>query len=188
MRNTSTLLPPHRFLFLATALAALLGLGQSLGSASADPRNDDHSPEIDAVFSPEGGCARRIIDAIESARKAIHVQAYIFTSDRIADALVEAAGRGIDVTVICDDKQKKQRYSKWRQLKKGGVNVVFDSDHAAANNKIMLIDSSTIITGSYNYSRAAESKNAENIVIIRNDKRLFAKYRENFEKHMEHSK
>jgi phosphatidylserine/phosphatidylglycerophosphate/cardiolipin synthase-like enzyme len=188
MQTDARTLPPHRFVLFAAIVAALLWMADGPPNAAADPRADEPTVDIDAVFSPDGGCAHRIITEIESARKAIHVQAFIFTSNLIADALVDAAEHGIDVTVILDDKQKKQRYSKWRRLKKGGVSVHFDSEHATANNKIMLIDNTTIITGSYNYSKAAESRNAENIVIIKNDKRLFAKYRENFEEHMQHSK
>lgn len=177
-----------RILFIAASAAVTLFLFDNTDNATAGPRSDDPIPTIDAVFSPDGGCARRIVSEIETARSAIHVQAYIFTSDRIADALVQAAERGVSVSVLIDDKQKKKPYSKWRRLKQGGVDVQFDGEHATANNKIILVDNTTIITGSYNFSKAAESRNAENIVIIKNDKRLFAKYRDNFKKHMKHSK
>lgn len=179
---------PRRFLLLMTLTAAFVWMADGLKFAAAEPDDDVNTTEIDAVFSPDGGCARRIISEIESAQRAINVQAYIFTSDRIADALIEAAERNIKVRVIFDSKQKKQRYSKWKRLRQGGVKVLFDGEHSTANNKIMLIDNRTIITGSYNYSKAAESRNAENIVIIRNDRRLFKKYRQNFEAHLEHSK
>lgn len=187
MRNTTHTLPPHRFLLFSTAVAALLWMANGVVSASAGPKSDDREPSIDAVFSPDGGCADRIIAEISSARNSIHVQAYIFTSDPIADALIDAAKRDIRVTIILDASQKKKRYSKWKKLKQGGVTVRFDEDHATANNKIMLVDSTTIITGSYNYSKAAESRNAENVVIIKNDRRLFGKFRDNFETHWEHS-
>ncbi len=187
MRDTPHTLQPHRFLLLSSAIAASLWMAHGATNASAGPKGDDRESSIDVLFSPDGGCARRIISEIESARKSIHVQAYIFTSDQIANALIDAAEREIDVTLIMDSSQKKKRYSKWKKLKQGGVNVRFDEDHATANNKIILVDNTTIITGSYNYSKAAESRNAENIVIIKNNRRLFARFRRNFESHWDHS-
>ncbi|HPF40111.1 MAG TPA: phospholipase D family protein [Phycisphaerae bacterium] len=186
MRPPRSTTSTRRFLLLATCLATLFALAQT-GGAMAGPKQEDRASEIDVVFSPDGGCASRIITEIETAKKSIHVQAYIFTSDAIAKALIEAAERDIDVSIIFDASQKKQRYSKWRKLKQGGVKVRFDEQHATANNKIILIDSATVITGSYNYSKAAESRNAENVVIIRNDRRVFARFRENFESHWDHS-
>jgi phosphatidylserine/phosphatidylglycerophosphate/cardiolipin synthase-like enzyme len=50
----------------------------------------------------------------------------------------------------------------------------------------MIIDGETVITGSFNFTRAAEEKNAENLLVIR-DKNLAAKYAENWEVHWEHS-
>ncbi|MCB9852899.1 MAG: phospholipase D family protein [Phycisphaerales bacterium] len=187
MKVTSSTRSPHRFLFLSSAVAAILWMAHGVSSAAAGPKSDERESSIDVVFSPEGGCADRIIAEIESARSSIHVQVYIFTSDQIADALIKAAKRDIRVDVLLDASQKKKRYSKWKKLKQGGVSVRFDEDHATANNKIMLVDNTTIVTGSYNFSKAAESRNAENIVIIKNNRSLFTKFRENFESHWEHS-
>jgi len=61
-----------------------------------------------------------------------------------------------------------------------------DSKHAIAHNKIMIIDKETVITGSFNFTKAAEEKNAENLLIIRN-KDLANVYMENWYKHKEHS-
>ena len=113
---------------------------------------------------------------------------YLFTSKKIADALIDAVEREVDVRVVLDVSERKKRWSKWRILKKGGVKVRFDGDHATANSKIMLIDDETIITGSYNYTKSAETKNSENIVVITGDRSLFDKFRRNFDEHAEHSK
>ena len=53
-----------------------------------------------------------------------------------------------------------------------GIPTFIDNKHAIAHNKIMIIDQSTIITGSFNFTKAAEEKNAENLLIIRGDDAL----------------
>jgi phosphatidylserine/phosphatidylglycerophosphate/cardiolipin synthase-like enzyme len=145
------------------------------------------SGRVDACFSPDGGCEARIVDEIGKAENQVLVQMYLFTSKPISDALIAAKKRGAKVQVILDKSQEKGTYGKWPILRRDGVEILFDRDHETANNKVILIDDHTVITGSYNFTKAAEEKNAENIVII-NDEALFSKYQENFEKHREHAK
>ena len=61
-----------------------------------------------------------------------------------------------------------------------------DSAHAIAHNKVMIIDGETVITGSFNFTKAAEDKNAENLLVIR-DKPLAEKYTKNWLDHERHS-
>lgn len=144
--------------------------------------------EIDVLFSPEGGCADRIIDEIEKAKRRILVQMHFFTSKPIGDALAEAKKSGVEVEVVLDGSQEKGRFARWRPLYRDGITVYFDTKHATANNKIILIDNRTIITGSYNLTKSAEEDNAENVLIIKNHAKLFEKYLENYKNHREHSR
>jgi len=67
-----------------------------------------------------------------------------------------------------------------------GVTTYIDSQHAIAHNKIMIIDKETVITGSFNFTKAAEEKNAENLLILKN-KKLAEIYIKNWYKHKDHS-
>jgi phosphatidylserine/phosphatidylglycerophosphate/cardiolipin synthase-like enzyme len=64
--------------------------------------------------------------------------------------------------------------------------VKIDSVHAIAHNKVIVIDGETVITGSFNFTKAAEENNAENLLII-NDKKLAEQYIKNWQKHAQHS-
>ncbi len=55
------------------------------------------------------------------------------------------------------------------------------------NNKVLLIERATVITGSFNFSKAAEERNAENLLIIEGRPELASAYRANFEEHLEHA-
>jgi phosphatidylserine/phosphatidylglycerophosphate/cardiolipin synthase-like enzyme len=137
-------------------------------------------------FSPDGGCTDAIVSEINAAASVIRVQAYSFTSKPIAKALVDAKNRGIDVQVILDKSQRTANYSSADFVAHAGMPTYIDAEHAIAHNKIIIIDNQTVITGSFNFSKAAEDKNAENLLILK-DSTLAKSYLENWQKHLEHS-
>jgi phosphatidylserine/phosphatidylglycerophosphate/cardiolipin synthase-like enzyme len=139
-----------------------------------------------AYFSPNGGCTEAIINQIDNAKSEILVQAYSFTSAPIAKALTDAFKRGVKVQAILDKSQRSEKYTSATFLSNSGIPTYIDDKHAIAHNKIMIIDRETVITGSFNFTKAAEEKNAENLLIIRN-KELAKVYIENWYKHKEHS-
>jgi phosphatidylserine/phosphatidylglycerophosphate/cardiolipin synthase-like enzyme len=147
-------------------------------------------PDIQVCFTPEYGstpsCTQDIVDALDRARRTILVQAYSFTSAPIAKALVEAHRRGVEVKVILDKSANTRHYSAATFLEHMGVPVWIDAQHAIAHNKVMVIDDATVITGSFNFTKAAEENNAENLLII-HDPALAARYTENWNKHLQHS-
>lgn len=142
--------------------------------------------EIEAFFSPKGGCTEAVVESVGKAKSTILVQAYSFTSARIAKALVEAEKRGVKVRVILDKSQRTEKYSGADFLLHEGVPTFIDAKHAIAHNKIMVIDSHTVLTGSFNFTKAAEDNNAENLLVIE-DPLLAKKFAVNWEKHLEHS-
>lgn len=143
--------------------------------------------EIEQVcFSPNGNCTAAIVERIDNAKSEILVQAYSFTSAPIATALIDAHKRGIKVETILDKSQKKGKYTSATFLTNAGIPTFIDSKHAIAHNKIMIIDKKIIITGSFNFTKAAEEKNAENLLVI-NSKELSKSYLENWFEHKDHS-
>jgi len=139
-------------------------------------------------FSPDGGCTQAITDAIKAAQLQILVQAYEMTSPQIKSALLWAHRRGVEVQAIFDPEAFKESNSLASDLSEGGVPVFVDSYHrpGLAHNKVMVIDRAVVITGSFNFTKAAESRNAENLLVIR-DPALAAAYQRNFAAHMAHS-
>lgn len=143
--------------------------------------------DIAVYFSPTGGCTDAVVEKIDQARGTIHLQAYSFTSAPIAKALVEARKRGVDVQAVLDRSQRTEKYSSATFLRNEGIAVYIDAKHAIAHNKIILIDGQTIITGSFNFTKAAEESNAENLVVLHGRSDLYARYERNFQEHLGHS-
>lgn len=141
---------------------------------------------IQVYFSPNGGAQHAAIDAIEHAKSAVLVQAYSFTSKPIADALIAAEKRGVKVSAILDaSANKTNRRSQRSALATSGAQVCIDAMHPIAHSKIMIIDASRVITGSFNFSVQAERHNAENLLVI-DDRDLAAKYVVNWQRHKSH--
>jgi phosphatidylserine/phosphatidylglycerophosphate/cardiolipin synthase-like enzyme len=137
-------------------------------------------------FSPKGGCTEAIISEIHGAKSEILVQAYSFTSAPIAQALLEAHKRGVKVQAVLDRSQRAEKYTSATFLANSGIPTFIDDAHAIAHNKIMIIDQVTVITGSFNFTKAAEERNAENLLILKS-KDLARWYLENWHRHRGHS-
>lgn len=149
-------------------------------------REPTTATQTEVYFSPGGGCTKAITDALGAAKSTVRVQAYSFTSAPIAAAIVAAHKRGVEVQVILDKSNRTANYSSADFLARAGVPTYIDAKHAIAHNKVVVIDGETVITGSFNFSKAAESSNAENLLVIR-DRELAAKYGKNWEAHLAHS-
>jgi len=116
------------------------------------------------------------------------VQAYSFTSEPIAQALIEAHNKwGVKVEVVLDNRCPTEKGSKTDKVAKSGIPTWIDREHPKAHNKIIIIDGKTVITGSFNFSKVAEEENAENLLIIKNQPELVRQYEDNYTKHKEHA-
>ncbi len=148
-------------------LLLLLSLALFIPAANAEsffPRNTPY----EVCFTPGQDCTGLIVRAISQARESIYVQAYSFTSAPIAEALVNAKRRGIIVEVILDKSQiKDNKYSSATYLINNNIATWIDYKPAIAHNKVIIIDRSEVITGSFNFTKAAQYKNAENLIIIK---------------------
>ena len=155
-------------------------------SSPSGPAAGTSKPAWNVRFSPNGGCTQLVVDTLAQAKQTIFVQAYSFTSAPIAQALVNASRRGVKVEAILDKSQRTEHYSEADFLARAGIPVYIDAAHAIAHNKVMVIYDEAVITGSFNFTRAAEEHNAENLLVLR-DGDLAARYQENWQKHRAHS-
>lgn len=145
-----------------------------------------HDAQVSVHFSPKGGAQDALVDEIRKAKESVYVQAYSFTSVPIIIALIEAHKRGVNVEIILDKGQRTDPRSGTANVREAGIATFIDSKHAIAHNKVMVIDEDTVVTGSFNYTKGAEEKNAENLLVVRSSE-LARLYRENWEVHKKHS-
>lgn len=181
-------------------LFATLTLGLVLASPSGFAFQASESGTVipatgsmEVLFSPQQDVAGQIIKAIQQARKQVLVQAFSFTHKDIAQALISAHKRGIEVKLIADREQsRRMERDKVKIIAEAGVPVWLDGEHQSAHNKVMLIDVDTqdvvVITGSYNFTFAAQFKNAENLLLFRGNHKLARLYSDNWQHHLDHAR
>lgn len=137
-------------------------------------------------FTPPIGGASGIVKQIDASKKSIKVMAYGFTSINLAEALVRAKKRGVDVVLIQDEKSSQNNREALQKLLDVGIEVRSDGKHAIQHNKVMVIDQDVVITGSYNFTNSAETRNAENIMIVKSEYAA-RRYLDNWNNHWEHA-
>jgi phosphatidylserine/phosphatidylglycerophosphate/cardiolipin synthase-like enzyme len=125
------------------------------------------SPAIEVAFSPGGGATELVEKTIAQARQSIRVAAYSFTSKPIAQALLEAHKRAIDVRVVLDKANATARYSSATFLANVGIPTRINHRYAIMHDKFMVVDGEMVETGSFNFTASAEARNAENVLVLR---------------------
>lgn len=143
-------------------------------------------PPVEVYFSPKGGVTDAVAHEIDQAERSVRVQAFSFTSKPILQSLVAAHQRGVVVQVVLDRSNRTAKYSAADFVAHAGIPVLIDARHAIAHNKVIVIDDKIVITGSFNFTKQAETSNAENLLIIR-DEPLAARYAANWMLHAGHS-
>jgi phosphatidylserine/phosphatidylglycerophosphate/cardiolipin synthase-like enzyme len=124
---------------------------------------------IEVYFSPEDGTLNHILAAVNAAQESISFLAYSFTSDELADAMIEQAKSGVSVWGVFDkDQYHSNTGTEFDTLHNAGIDVRLDGNPRLMHHKVIIIDGQIVITGSYNFSNNAEHNNDENSLIIHN--------------------
>jgi phosphatidylserine/phosphatidylglycerophosphate/cardiolipin synthase-like enzyme len=160
----------------ATDPAGRAGIGLTATVAS--------DPEIKTCFTPGQDCMGMIVTAIDGAKAEILVQAYSFSAKPLISALGRAKKRGVKVRVILDKADERSRDSAGARLIAKRILPQVDTGVASAHNKVMVIDRDTVITGSFNFTAAAQKKNAENVLLIKGHPNIAAAYAKNWERRL----
>jgi phosphatidylserine/phosphatidylglycerophosphate/cardiolipin synthase-like enzyme len=134
---------------------------------------------LDIFFSPEDDFRDKLIALIDGATFNIYFMIYVFTNQDIADALIRARDRGVIVKGVFDESFNVNQYSKYDYLKSKGLDVKLDGNSFLLHDKVMIFDGRIVVTGSYNFTNAANNDNAENSLVIDNTE-IYQKYEDEF--------
>lgn len=126
-------------------------------------------PNLQVGFSPEGSAQRLVLETIAGARHSIQMLAYAFQAPDIAQALVDAKQRGVEVQVVVDKKRNRNKPSRKAMdfVVRHGVQLRTNDRYHIHHDKTIIVDGETVQTGSFNYAPSAETLNSENVVVMR---------------------
>jgi cardiolipin hydrolase len=159
----------------AVSLAACLLLGLALPAGGAAVR---------VYFSPQDNPQQVVLNALQGAAREILVAMFEVTDGTLAQALIAARQRGVDVRIVMDDGKARNRASRYPELARAlGDRVALrsgtGSQHAIMHDKFAVLDGREVLTGSYNWSKLAGCCNRENLVVI-DDPAVAAQYAREF--------
>jgi phosphatidylserine/phosphatidylglycerophosphate/cardiolipin synthase-like enzyme len=138
--------------------------------------------QIEAYFSPEDEPINRMIQLVEAAQDEVLFMAYSFTDDDLARAMLEKAGEGVHVAGVLEESQARNNIGgEYLNFLEHGVDVRLDGNPAGMHHKVIIIDGRTVITGSYNFSNNARTRNDDNTLILHNPQ-IAALYEQEFER------
>lgn len=136
-----------------------------------------------AGFSPKGNALSVVLSAIDSAKSSIHLAAYGLTSKPIAERLIAAKARGINIQIVADSRDnRKSKHSIAGLLTQHAIGVRLNARYAIHHHKFMVIDNESVETGSFNYTASAANRNAENVLWLKSVPELAAMYRQEWER------
>jgi len=137
---------------------------------SSSPANTPYpqitAENIECYFAPEDNVEDHIVSEIGSAKSYIDFATFTFTSIPISNAIMEKMQEGVKVKGIYETRQASQ-YCTYDTLKLAGADVIYDGNPKTMHDKFFLIDGQTVITGSYNPTKQANTENDENLLIIK---------------------
>jgi len=153
--------------------------------AATPPKEFPGTGTVELAFTPGDPVDAKLVAEIAAAQREVLVLAFTFTQPKISRALSAASERGVAVEIVADREQALAvAQSAVPALARDGVAVWLDANFANAHNKVIVIDAdlprATTITGSYNFTIAAQARNAENIVIFRGNPDIAIAYRKYF--------
>jgi phosphatidylserine/phosphatidylglycerophosphate/cardiolipin synthase-like enzyme len=142
--------------------------GPDKGSPTPNPRVTLDGTPVDIYFSPDDNVANNLLDLIHNAEESIYFLAYSFTSDPLAEAIRARAEEGVSVEGVMDSSQIDSNIgTEFDPFKQTGLDVRRDGNQGGLlHHKVIIIDEEIVITGSYNFTNAAETRNDENLIVI----------------------
>lgn len=139
-----------------------------------------HQAVAESYFSPGDDCPRTIGRLLKNARKSVDVCVFTITDDRLADEIVEAHRRGVSLRIITDDAKSEDLGSDVNRFERAGITVRVDRSPFHMHHKFALFDGTTLLTGSYNWTRGAARDNEENLIVT-DEPRLISSFTATFD-------
>jgi phosphatidylserine/phosphatidylglycerophosphate/cardiolipin synthase-like enzyme len=135
--------------------------------ATPNPTVNQDGTLVEVFFSPDDAIQERLVELIDGARQSINFLAYSFTADPLGEAIRQQASAGVSISGVMDyDQVTSNSGSEFDRFIQAGLDVRLDGNDGQMHDKVIIIDSEIVITGSYNFTASAEERNDENVLII----------------------
>ncbi len=144
--------------------------GDNTVPETPNPRVTIDGTPIDTYFSPDDGVQANFVELVENAQESIYFMAFSFTADPVGNAVRARAAEGVTVAGVMDTEQVNSNVgTEFDPFSQAGLDVYRDGNPGQMHHKVMIIDESIVIFGSYNFTNSAETRNDETLLVIYNE-------------------
>ncbi len=141
--------------------------GDAVIAETPNPTFDINGTQIDVYFSPDDGVQASLLNLLENAQESIYFMAFSFTADSLGESVRTGAEQDVEVSGVMDDGQINSNVgTEFDLFKQARLDVLRDVNEGQMHHKVMIIDESIVVLGSYNFTNSAETRNDENLVVI----------------------
>lgn len=145
--------------------------GPDVIAETPNPRVTLDGTQVDTYFSPDDHVLTAIYNLLSDANESIYFLAFSFTSNELGDIVRQKADAGLTVKGVMDEEQiNSNTGTEFDPFRQAGLDVLIDGNAGQMHHKVFIVDESIVVLGSYNFSKAAEERNDENIIIVYNEK------------------
>lgn len=156
--------------------------GDNVLAETPNPRVTMDGTPVDVYFAPDDGVQAILVDILAEAQESIYFMAFSFTADPLGLVIRERASQGVTVAGVMDEDQvKSNQGTEYDLFRQAGLDVYIDGNPGQMHHKIIIVDESIVIAGSYNFTNSAETRNDENLLVIYNEE-MAALFLDEFER------
>jgi phosphatidylserine/phosphatidylglycerophosphate/cardiolipin synthase-like enzyme len=145
--------------------------GPDVDPQTPNPNITVDGTRIDTYFSPDDHVLDALYALLSGANESIYFLAFSFTSNELGDIVRQKAETGLDIKGVMDEEQiASNTGTEFDPFRQAGLDVLIDGNDGQMHHKVFIVDGRIVVLGSYNFSRSAEERNDENIIIVYNEK------------------
>lgn len=161
--------------------------GPNSPSDTPHPQVSFSNVMVENYFAPEDKVMDKVVAAVNSAQTSIHFMAFSFTDDTLGQTMLFRHLNKVDVQGIFETRGANSSSSQCPVLQDAGISVYLDGNPATFHHKIIIIDTQTVIFGSFNFSGNANRSNDENLLIV-HDPTLAQKFELEYQRRLSEAK
>src|SRR6266496_3909227 len=115
-------------------------------------------------FSPVDDVMDKLVGLVNGAQKSVRFMIFTYTDANLASAMIARYKAGVDVAGVIENRGASQ--GALVPLACAKVPVKVDGNKYTMHHKVIIIDNSIVVTGSFNFTKSADTANDDNVIVI----------------------
>ena len=120
--------------------------------------------QVENYMAPEDDVMAKLVQYVQGAKKTVHYMIFTYTHADLSAAMIARSKAGVAVEGVIENRGASQ--GALPELFCAKLTVKTDGNKYTMHHKVIIIDGEIVITGSFNFTKAADTENDENLLVI----------------------